>query len=75
MEWVSMAEELHRRLTSPSAMQSIECCGVKRHHWTLEQWRHFFWSDESRFSGNPMDESGFGGCQENSTYLTAFRQV
>ncbi|CAI9558849.1 unnamed protein product, partial [Staurois parvus] len=29
MEWVSMAEELHPSLTSPSAMQSVGCSGVK----------------------------------------------
>ena len=21
-----------------------------RHHWTLEQWKHILWSDESRFN-------------------------
>ncbi|CAI9593931.1 unnamed protein product [Staurois parvus] len=40
MEWVSMAEQLHPSLTSPSAMQSC----------TLEQWRRVLWSDESLFS-------------------------
>ncbi|CAI9601744.1 unnamed protein product, partial [Staurois parvus] len=34
MEWVSMAEQLHPSLTSPSAMQSVRCC-----YWTLEQWK------------------------------------
>ena len=29
MEWVSMAEQLHPSHTSPNAMQSIECSGVK----------------------------------------------
>ncbi|CAI9583606.1 unnamed protein product [Staurois parvus] len=29
MEWVSMAEQLHPSLTSPSAMQSVGCSGVK----------------------------------------------
>uniref|UniRef100_A0A3B3RTL1 B30.2/SPRY domain-containing protein n=1 Tax=Paramormyrops kingsleyae TaxID=1676925 RepID=A0A3B3RTL1_9TELE len=29
MEWVSMAEQLHPSLTSPSAMQSVICSGVK----------------------------------------------
>ncbi|CAI9561663.1 unnamed protein product [Staurois parvus] len=29
MEWVSMAEQLHLSLTSPSAMQSVTCRGVK----------------------------------------------
>ncbi|CAI9542102.1 unnamed protein product [Staurois parvus] len=29
MEWVSMAEQLHLSLTSPSAMQSVGCSCVK----------------------------------------------
>ncbi|CAI9580718.1 unnamed protein product, partial [Staurois parvus] len=29
IEWVSMAEQLHPSLTSPSAMQSVGCSGVK----------------------------------------------
>ncbi|CAI9600074.1 unnamed protein product, partial [Staurois parvus] len=29
MEWVSLAEQLHPSLTSPSAMQSVICSGVK----------------------------------------------
>ncbi|CAI9557774.1 unnamed protein product [Staurois parvus] len=29
MEWISKAEQLHPSLTSPSAMQSIGCSGVK----------------------------------------------
>ncbi|CAI9536637.1 unnamed protein product, partial [Staurois parvus] len=29
MEWVSMAKQLHPSLTSPSAMQSVRCHGVK----------------------------------------------
>ena len=32
-----MAEQLDPSLTAPSAMQSVECSGVQRHHWTLEQ--------------------------------------
>ncbi|CAI9609581.1 unnamed protein product [Staurois parvus] len=44
------------------------------HHWTLEQWRCVLWSDQSCFSVNLMDVSGFGGCQ-NGTCLTALCQV
>ncbi|CAI9533276.1 unnamed protein product [Staurois parvus] len=29
IEWVSMAKQLHPSLTSPSAMQSIRCSGIK----------------------------------------------
>ncbi|CAI9590664.1 unnamed protein product, partial [Staurois parvus] len=29
MDWVSMAEQLHPNLTSPSTMQSVGCSGVK----------------------------------------------
>uniref|UniRef100_A0AAR2KMN8 PH domain-containing protein n=1 Tax=Pygocentrus nattereri TaxID=42514 RepID=A0AAR2KMN8_PYGNA len=50
MEWVSMAEQLHPSLTSPSAMQSVKCSDVKRRHWTLEQWRRVLWSDQSHVS-------------------------
>lgn len=46
-----------------------------RRHCTLEQWRCVPWSDQSCISGNPMDMSGFGGCQENGTCLTALCQV
>ncbi|CAI9623342.1 unnamed protein product [Staurois parvus] len=38
-------------------------------HWNLEQWRCVLWS------GNPMDMSDFGGCQENGTCLIALRLV
>ncbi|CAI9612904.1 unnamed protein product, partial [Staurois parvus] len=36
LEWVSMAEQLHASLTSPSAMQSGRCRGVK--HTTTGLW-------------------------------------
>lgn len=29
-DWVSMAEQLQPRLTSPSTMQSVGCSGVER---------------------------------------------
>ncbi|CAI9560784.1 unnamed protein product, partial [Staurois parvus] len=29
MEWVFMAEQLHPSLTTPNAMQSVGCSGVK----------------------------------------------
>ncbi|CAI9617369.1 unnamed protein product, partial [Staurois parvus] len=60
---------------------SVTKCNAKRqmpwckahHHWTLEQRRHVLWSDQSCFSvwQCVMDVSGFGGCQENGTCLTA----
>jgi len=43
----------------------------RRCHWTLEQWFSEVTNHASP-SGNLMDESGFGGCQENGTCLTAF---
>ncbi|CAI9578133.1 unnamed protein product, partial [Staurois parvus] len=43
MKWVSMVEQLHPSLTSPSVMQRRLWCKA-RHHWTLEQWRHVVWS-------------------------------
>ncbi|CAI9552192.1 unnamed protein product [Staurois parvus] len=36
MKWVSMAEQLHPSLTSPSAMQSVGCNGLK--HATTGLW-------------------------------------
>jgi len=59
-------------ITKCSAKRRMQWCKARR-HWTLEQWRRVLWSDESRFSlsGNPMDKSGFGGCQKNGTCLTA----
>ncbi|CAI9566248.1 unnamed protein product [Staurois parvus] len=54
-------------------MEKIWC--KAHHHWTLEQWRCGLWSNKSRFSGNLMDMSGFGGCQENGTCLTTLCQV
>ncbi|CAI9599411.1 unnamed protein product [Staurois parvus] len=47
-----------------------------RHHWILVQGRRVLWSDQSRSSvWQCMDVSGFGGCQKNSTCLTALCQV
>ncbi|CAI9615570.1 unnamed protein product [Staurois parvus] len=61
-------------ITKCNAKRCMPWCKA-RCHWTLEHWRHGLWSDKSRFSGNPMDASGFGGCQENCTCLTALCQV
>ena len=60
-----MAEQLHPNLTSPSAMQSIECSGVKGAATGLYSSRGVFSgvTNHASLSGNPMDESGFGGCQ------------
>lgn len=47
-------------------------------HWPLEQSSGNVLSgvmNHTAPSGNLIDESGFGGCQENSTYLTALCQV
>jgi len=40
-------------------------------HWTLEQWKHV----QASLFGGLMGESGFGGCQENVTCLTALFMV
>jgi len=42
--FISMNENLHASIISPSAMLFI------RGHWTLELWKRVLWSDESRFS-------------------------
>ncbi|CAI9595654.1 unnamed protein product [Staurois parvus] len=51
-------------------MQWCKAC----HHWTLEQWRHVLWSNESRFS--VWQSNGFVWVgQENGICLTALCQV
>jgi len=35
-------------ITECNAKRQMQRCKA-RHHWTLEQWRRVFWSDESRF--------------------------
>jgi hypothetical protein len=46
-----------------NAKRWLEWCKA-RCHWTLEQWKRFLWSDESRFIiWQSINESGFGGCQ------------
>ena len=77
MEWVSMAELLHPSHTSPSAMQSAGCSGVKHAATGLQSSGDAFsgMTNHASPSGNLMEESGFGGCQENGTCLTALCQV
>ena len=69
MKWVSMAKQLHTSLRSPCAILSVGWSGVNLTAFGL-------WSSGNVFSGvmnhaspsgSPMDESGFGGCQENAT--------
>ncbi|CDQ56502.1 unnamed protein product [Oncorhynchus mykiss] len=47
---VSMTEQPHTSLRSPSAMPSVGWSDWTRRHWTLEQWKHVLWSDESHFT-------------------------
>ncbi|CAI9544551.1 unnamed protein product [Staurois parvus] len=62
-------------ITKCNAKHRMQWCKAQR-HWTLEQRRRVLWSaNHTSLSGNPMDVSGFGGCQENSTCLTALCQV
>ncbi|CAI9552614.1 unnamed protein product [Staurois parvus] len=51
--------------------------GYARGHWTLEQWRRFLEgvTNHASLYGNPIDVSGFGGCQEDGTCLTALCQL
>jgi hypothetical protein len=45
-----MAEQPHTSLKSQCQCQHwLEWCTAHR-HWTLEQWKHVLWSDESRFT-------------------------
>jgi hypothetical protein len=52
IKWVSMAEQPHAHKPKIT-MRNVECrlewCKARR-HWTLEQWKGFLWSDESRFT-------------------------
>lgn len=77
MGCVSMAKQSHPSLALPSTMQSIGCIGLK--HTTAGLWssRDVFSgvTNHSSPSGNLMDESGFGTCQENGTCLTVLCQV
>jgi hypothetical protein len=36
-------------ITMRNASHRLEWCKAL-HHWTLDQWKHFLWSDESRFT-------------------------
>jgi hypothetical protein len=45
------------KITMRNAKRRLDWCKALR-HWTLEQWKRVFWSDESRFSpsGSPTDK-------------------
>ena len=49
MKWVSMAEQHKPKITNCNAKRRRELCKAHR-HWTLEQWKHVLWSDESHFT-------------------------
>jgi hypothetical protein len=42
------------KITMRNAKHQLEGCKA-RHHWTLEQWKHVLWSDESRFTIRQSD--------------------
>ena len=80
MEWVSMAEQLHGTLTSPSPMTSVGWSGGVKHTDTG------LWSRGNVFCGvtnhaslfgsqKSGRQSGFGGCRENVTCLSALCQL
>ena len=63
-----MSEQPHTSLKSPCAMPSVKLADI------------WLWSCGNAFSGvmnhaspsgSPTGESGFGGCQENTTYTNA----
>ena len=77
MKWVSMAEQLHTSLRLPCAMPSVGWSGGKRTAIGL-------WISGNTFSGvmnqtspygNLMDESVFGGGQDNTTFPNAYCQL
>jgi hypothetical protein len=37
------------KITMHNAKLWLEWCKARR-HWTMEMWKHVFWSDESRFT-------------------------
>ena len=59
-------EDTHKPKITLTNAKQLEWCKV---HWTLEQWKHILWSDESRFTIWQSDKTnlGYGGCQENAT--------
>ncbi|CAI9592572.1 unnamed protein product [Staurois parvus] len=58
-------------ITKCNAKLRMPWCKARR-HWTLEFSEV---TNHTYLSGNLMDMSGFGGCQENGTCLTALCQV
>lgn len=64
MKGVSMAEQLHPGRTSPSSMQSVRWSGEMYAATGLWRPGEAFSGVTNHVSGNLMDESGFGGCQE-----------
>lgn len=68
MDWVSMAEQLNPYITRHSAKRGMQWC--KAHcHWSSV----FSGVTNHVLSGNPNDESGFGGSQENGTYMSSVK--
>jgi len=74
MEWVSMADQLHTSLTSSCAMPSVGWSGVKHAATGLWSSGNMFFGvmNHASLSGSLMDESGFGGCQENVNFWNAW---
>lgn len=67
MEGVSTAEQLQPGHTSSNSMQSVRWSG--KMYAATGLWRHeeVFSGVTNHVSGNLMDKSGFGGCQEQYT--------
>ena len=67
MKWVSMAEQPHTK--SPCAMPSVGWGGVMLAAIGLWRSGNAFSGviNHVSSSGSPTDESGFDGCQENTT--------
>ncbi|CAI9593111.1 unnamed protein product, partial [Staurois parvus] len=74
MEWVfhGRAAASKPSITKCNAKCQMPWCKARR-HWTLEQCRRVLSgvTNHASLSGNLMDVSGFGSCQQNGTCLTA----
>ena len=70
MEWVSMAEQLHASLPSPSPKPSVGWSGVKHTDTGLWSSGNVFCGvmNHPSLFGSQMGEAGFGGRRENFIY-------
>lgn len=77
MESISMAKQLHTRLTSPSTMASIEWSDVKHAATEFCSSKNVFYgmTNHPSLFGSLTGKFRFGRCQDNVTCLTALCQL